>query len=864
MAHSQHAAAKHRSRRRHQTRSPSTSRHHDWGSRHLANPHSLPYRPRQPNIRRGPAGWNPNYYPHPSAPPSDDEDDEDTDDFEVVIPDPAPMPHPQQQQLTRATGASARKNGKGRAVYLEVEEDDDDDDQEQMISRLRSRSRPRTQSRVRSRAQSKARADSSSGDDETIELSTPPASVPVTPRYRSRQTSRLPSPSSSRSSSVDSDTSSSTPDMRLQRRSRSRRPSETRVTPPPPVADRAGRQRHQHGRRNRSATFREESDDEPEFDNRIRLRARSKSVPRQPTRNMDSRSSSMRRTYRLRSRDRYDEGEPSSSSRRPHYRKRYYESDTGYPEKPSLPRAHTAPSSHVASHRRQSSSNKHSKMVECDSCYEDFPSKETIKLKCKHRLCKPCLKRKFKRSVKDPSQMPPRCCTSECIPLEHVSDMFDDNFKFTWNQKFGEFSTRNRVYCPGKKCGQWIRPDQIQRHQNGRKVGKCSSCQTKVCCECNNRWHGSAPCPEDEEVNQYLQQAKEEGWQRCYNCRNMVELKEGCSHMTCSRCGAQFCMICGLAWKTCECPWFNYDNAEIDHFDQIQIPETVIAPERLNLRSATAPAAPGMDTRRRSPGNGLRSRQSPFGSDDRLLRRFQQQQQQQQIQQDEELAHRLQFEETEDDYMSPEDIGGNHAGPFVRDGYTRRRAQTVVAPPAPAPPPVAPFDRANSVIGDHVHGVNRARHVGAPRASSMERRLADRFGQRQSNSPAQHAFGLNIPPPPAPPRAMGPPPIPQVPLGPLGQPPPMLSRRHTVDDDFHYDDPRANRIPEHMLPRRASARGFVEEPAYYDPTPRSRRRERAQSTSPKDSVLAGLGGPGRGMHRVYEWVNHVDPDPVAT
>ncbi|OTB03744.1 hypothetical protein M426DRAFT_29610, partial [Hypoxylon sp. CI-4A] len=189
--------------------------------------------------------------------------------------------------------------------------------------------------------------------------------------------------------------------------------------------------------------------------------------------------------------------------------------------------------------------------VECVVCLDDLPSKKTAKLKCGHRMCQPCLKRSFKLSVKDPAQMPPRCCTSDCIPLKHVDDLFDIDFKKTWNRKFHEFSTRNRVYCPGKRCGQWITPDQIQRHRNGRKVGKCGSCGTKVCCECNSKWHGSSPCQADEDVNQILQQAKEEGWQRCYNCRNMVELKEGCNHMTC-RCGAEFCMICGLKWKSCE------------------------------------------------------------------------------------------------------------------------------------------------------------------------------------------------------------------------------------------------------------------------------------------------------------------------
>ncbi|KFY82353.1 hypothetical protein V498_08618, partial [Pseudogymnoascus sp. VKM F-4517 (FW-2822)] len=73
-------------------------------------------------------------------------------------------------------------------------------------------------------------------------------------------------------------------------------------------------------------------------------------------------------------------------------------------------------------------------------------------------------------------------------------------------------------------------------------------------------------CPRDEETNRLLEAAKEAGWQRCYSCRTMVELKEGCNHMTC-RCTAEFCMLCGLKWKTCACPWFNYEN--IDDNDRL-------------------------------------------------------------------------------------------------------------------------------------------------------------------------------------------------------------------------------------------------------------------------------------------------------
>lgn len=146
-------------------------------------------------------------------------------------------------------------------------------------------------------------------------------------------------------------------------------------------------------------------------------------------------------------------------------------------------------------------------------------------------MCNSCLKRIFRLSVKDPQHMPPKCCTADFIPLQHVDKLFNNNFKKLWNTKFAEYSTKNRIYCPARKCGEWIRPANIHK-EDGRKYGKCGQCKTKVCCLCNGKWHGSKECPKDEETNKLLETAKQAGWQRCYSCRTMVELKEGCNHMT--------------------------------------------------------------------------------------------------------------------------------------------------------------------------------------------------------------------------------------------------------------------------------------------------------------------------------------------
>jgi hypothetical protein len=231
-----------------------------------------------------------------------------------------------------------------------------------------------------------------------------------------------------------------------------------------------------------------------------------------------------------------------------------------------LPRSNTAPE-----HARKASSIfsrllpptpvVSEKKISCLTCgSDDVLISRSAKLACSHRMCHECLRRIFTMSVTDPAHMPPRCCTSEHIPLKHVDKLFDQNFKKTWNRKFQEFTTRNRIYCPVRGCSEWIKPSHITV-EHGRKVGKCKRCNTRVCCTCNNKMHTSRECPKDPATREFVEIAKEKGWQRCYSCSAMVELKEGCNHMTC-RCTAEFCMVCGLKWKSCDCPWFNYENVD--------------------------------------------------------------------------------------------------------------------------------------------------------------------------------------------------------------------------------------------------------------------------------------------------------------
>ncbi|KAL1965422.1 hypothetical protein VTN77DRAFT_5678 [Rasamsonia byssochlamydoides] len=270
------------------------------------------------------------------------------------------------------------------------------------------------------------------------------------------------------------------------------------------------------------------------------------------------------------------------------------------------------------------------KRITCITCLsDDIPISKSAKLACSHRMCHSCLKRIFVMSVTDPQHMPPRCCTSDHIPLKHVEKLFDVKFKMKWNRKYQEYTTKNRIYCPAKGCGEWIKPNQIfldtsSGPTGGRKYGKCSRCNTKVCCICNGKWHSGKDCPKDEETKKFVDMAKEKGWQRCYNCSAMVELKEGCNHMTC-RCTAEFCMICGSKWKTCDCPWFNYGTGEGDRLNYMNVPQIIGAFDD-------------------GDGGGPRNR---LRYQDELDRRREQEQQ------DEALARRLQLLAMDDDDRPP-------------------------------------------------------------------------------------------------------------------------------------------------------------------------------------------------------------------
>lgn len=136
----------------------------------------------------------------------------------------------------------------------------------------------------------------------------------------------------------------------------------------------------------------------------------------------------------------------------------------------------------------------------------------------------------------------------------------------------------DKVYCPYPKCSALMSKSQTVRPDVGSSSSRyaidtfglrqCVKCSKHFCINCKVPWHNGMSCYEYKRCNPYPRPedakfqflARQRLWRQCVKCNQMIELSEGCYHMTC-RCGHQFCYTCGAPWlnkkATCNCPLFD-------------------------------------------------------------------------------------------------------------------------------------------------------------------------------------------------------------------------------------------------------------------------------------------------------------------
>ena len=185
--------------------------------------------------------------------------------------------------------------------------------------------------------------------------------------------------------------------------------------------------------------------------------------------------------------------------------------------------------------------------VECVSCLEDILRKEAIKAPC-HYYCTECFEQLITIALDNEEQWPPKCCLNQ-IPERLIANKLPKALVQQYREKAEEFRipVDKRLYCVEPDCGEWMR-----KVNRAAGTARCSKGHV-MCINCRNPAHPQdQDCPEDNDRLLADQLAQEEGWRRCISCKILVEHREACQHMTC-RCGAEFCYVCGLRWRTCDC-----------------------------------------------------------------------------------------------------------------------------------------------------------------------------------------------------------------------------------------------------------------------------------------------------------------------
>lgn len=162
------------------------------------------------------------------------------------------------------------------------------------------------------------------------------------------------------------------------------------------------------------------------------------------------------------------------------------------------------------------------------ACMEVVSSKNTLALECKpeaHTYCRICLIDLFTSALDNTSLFPPRCCKLS-IPLEICRVILPKKVVKSFDLKVEELATPNPTYCSNADCSKFIRSKDVKAG-----VGSCAFCKRRICSRCKSSEHKGL-CPSDPHVQLLMDVARRSRWQQCAKCKNMVELEQGCFHMT--------------------------------------------------------------------------------------------------------------------------------------------------------------------------------------------------------------------------------------------------------------------------------------------------------------------------------------------
>lgn len=176
-----------------------------------------------------------------------------------------------------------------------------------------------------------------------------------------------------------------------------------------------------------------------------------------------------------------------------------------------------------------------------------------FRLLCTDYMCRDCLFRSFEVAMGPDGRFPPKCGSTE-ITVDSLAGCsarpLDGELIKRYKEKKAETKAIMPAYCG--TCNAFLAPHPVF---NTIYI-ECSKCNTKSCTYCMKALHPNQECEPDKDREAFVRMANRKGWKECYRCSTWIERVDGCDHMDCYNCHAEFCYICGAVWKTCRCDRF--------------------------------------------------------------------------------------------------------------------------------------------------------------------------------------------------------------------------------------------------------------------------------------------------------------------
>ncbi|KAK1855723.1 IBR domain-containing protein [Colletotrichum chrysophilum] len=167
-----------------------------------------------------------------------------------------------------------------------------------------------------------------------------------------------------------------------------------------------------------------------------------------------------------------------------------------------------------------------------------------LQLPCGCWFCAPCLRGCIRAGLRQ-GGWPPKCC--EPLQNDAIRWVRRPGLLRLYRQVREEQETPGdqRVYCSRPGCAAFI--PAAGPHVTADLM-RCRACGEGTCRMCRAAIHPGRPCREEEEDEMLMDIMDRDNLASCPTCRRIVELWDGCNHITCE-CGHQWCFLCGGDWR---------------------------------------------------------------------------------------------------------------------------------------------------------------------------------------------------------------------------------------------------------------------------------------------------------------------------